>query len=891
MANLDQKPLKFTIRGAALAFNIARNTLRKRLRATGQVPEDGLYTREQIEAAIGSVPKGYRPGSATSASPAKLRELKARCKNVELKNDALLAELVNTAEIKEDLAKAFDHIGNVFAGSALDARDKRDLRENLSGWLERIESITRSKPGRTPGELDLEEDDGDAGASEFRQLQDRESRARAFSWELRNDLATGIRLLRSDVYAALELTFISATQIVYSAEIPREDQERLLNLVCNWQASDPVTNKLLQLCRPREVLKPSEWQERYRMQPADSAKSGRWRNFVYQIEPLDSVLDPNVSSLTLQFCSQLLGKSAIIEGLLCWMIDQQPCSALAVHPTLSNAISWSKNKFSPLIDGTERLAKLVNKVTPKRVRGSGENTITHKKYPGGWFLAGGSNSPSQLLRAHSVKWVLADEVDAYKDSAGADGDILTLAEQRSIRFPDSFSIQTSTPSAKGFSRIEKTMSATDERRWFCRCVRCNHQFVLMWAHVKWPKIKVEGKPTKHSVRETFIECPCCQAHLTESDRIAMIEAGEWIPTNPEVTGKRGYYGNGLMVLGPTKRGFTSWLHFFASEFLAKRKLGVAGLRPFTNLILGESFEVEGATPPDWELLFNRREVYPEYDGEVLLDKSAGLVVAGVDVQANRLEVAWTAFSETDASWGLQYLILDGNPERREVWDQLFLELQRTWRSPGGRRLGAHFVCLDSNFMKDQCAKFCKNTSRRDLTVRPTVGKPGFDRVWCNASRNDPLLTLLQVDTAKEMIYRRLRITDHESPEFMHYPVNPQCGYDAEYFRKLVIEVVVDSKGHPHWEKKREQDRNESLDLAVLCLGAKELAKPDWPRVHRWLESTPPETDWRPEQQRRQALLSLDIPDLRDVPSPATIEAGFKAILNKYPGAKKWVSVT
>lgn len=115
--------------------------------------------------------------------------------------------------------------------------------------------------------------------------------------------------------------------------------------------------------------------------------------------------------------------------------------------------------------------------------------------------------------------------------------------------------------------------------------------------------------------------------------------------------------------------------------------------------------------------------------------------------------------------------------------------------------------------------------------------------------------------------------------------------DAEYFRKLVIEVVVNDKGHPHWEKKREEDRNESLDLAVLCLAAKELAKPDWPRVHRWLETTPPETDWRPEQERHKTLLAMDIPDLRDVPSPATIEAGFKAILNKYPGAKKWVSVT
>jgi phage terminase large subunit GpA-like protein len=891
MSFSEKNPERYTIQGACRVFPISRPTLRKRLRATGQVPdENGLYSAEQIRDAIESGPRGSRPSSVPGASPAKLRELKARCTNIELKNAALLAELVNTAEIKEDLSKALDHIGSVFADSELESRDKRDLRENLSGWRERIDAITRSKPGRPNGAFDPEEDESDSETSLLRQLQDRESRARAMGWELRNDLATGIRLMRSDVYASLELTIISAVQIVYASELLREEKERLLNLVCDWQASDPVTKQLLQLCRPREVLKPSEWQERYRMQPADSAKAGRWRNFPYQVEPLDAVLDPNVSSLTLQFCSQLLGKSAIIEGLLCWMIDQQPCSALAVHPTLGNAVNWSKNKFSPLIDSIERLSKVVHKVTPKRVRGSGENTICHKKYPGGWFLAGGSNSPANL-RAHTAKWVLFDETDAYRDSAGDDGDVIFLVEQRSIRFPDSFSIQTSTPSAKGFSRIEKMFEETDMRKWFVRCPKCDGPpFVILWAHVKWPKTKAaDGKTTKHWVREAFLECPCCQAALTETDRIAMVEAGEWVPTNPEVTGgKRGYQANAFLVLGPTKRGFKSWLHFFAAEFLAKRKLGVAGLRPFTNLILGESYEIEGAEPPSWELILNRREVYPEYDGDILLDAKAGLIVAGVDVQMNRLEVAWTAFAENDATWGLQYLILDGNPERREVWDQLWTALQKTWRHPSGYVLGAHYVCIDSNFLKDMVGKFCKNTSRRDLTVRPTVGRPGFDRIWWKASRNDPLLTLLQVDTAKEIVYRRLRITDLDAAEYMHFPVNQKCGYDAEYFRKLTIEVMVRDKDVPHFIKKREEDRNEPLDLAVLCLAAKELANPDWPQVMRWLETDPPkDKDWRPEEERGSvSLVNLEIPDLRG------IEVDMASLKSKIRNdAKRWCRVT
>src|SRR4029077_9896911 len=123
--------------------------------------------------------------------------------------------------------------------------------------------------------------------------------------------------------------------------------------------------------------------------------------------------------------SQLIGKSAVIEGLLAWMIDQAPCSALAIHPTTQNAINWSKNKFSPLLDSIERLRRLVNQGRPQKQRGSGENTICWKKFPGGWILAGGSGSPANL-RAHTCKWCVFDETDAYKDSAGDDGDVISL---------------------------------------------------------------------------------------------------------------------------------------------------------------------------------------------------------------------------------------------------------------------------------------------------------------------------------------------------------------------------------------------------------------------------------------------------------------------------------
>jgi phage terminase large subunit GpA-like protein len=118
--------------------------------------------------------------------------------------------------------------------------------------------------------------------------------------------------------------------------------------------SDPdvalLIRKLLKLVEPRELLPPAEWAEKHRILPAGAAaKYGKWRNFPFQVEPLNCVNDSEVSSLTLCFASQVLGKTSIVENAIGWMIDQAPCAAMIVFPTGDNAENWSKNRLGPLI--------------------------------------------------------------------------------------------------------------------------------------------------------------------------------------------------------------------------------------------------------------------------------------------------------------------------------------------------------------------------------------------------------------------------------------------------------------------------------------------------------------------------------------------------------------
>src|SRR5437667_2469655 len=88
--------------------------------------------------------------------------------------------------------------------------------------------------------------------------------------------------------------------------------------------------KLLAVCAPRRPLSPSKWQEKHRFAPPHSPRPGKWHNDPFQVEPLDAIVDPECSSLTLMWASQYLGKSSIVEGVLAWQIDQAPAACVAV---------------------------------------------------------------------------------------------------------------------------------------------------------------------------------------------------------------------------------------------------------------------------------------------------------------------------------------------------------------------------------------------------------------------------------------------------------------------------------------------------------------------------------------------------------------------------------
>jgi phage terminase large subunit GpA-like protein len=605
---------------------------------------------------------------------------------------------------------------------------------------------------------------------------------------------------------------------------------------------------LLAQFAPRRPIAPSKWQELYRFLPPHSPRAGKWHNDPFQVEPLDTILEEGVASLTLMWCSQFIGKSSIVEGILGWQIAEDPSACVCVHPTGDNAKVWSKNRFSPLIESIPALRKLVDRKSRSNI-GSGENTVSHKLYPGGFIVAGGANSAAQLC-AHTARITAFDEVDRYPAMVGKvnreEGDVIVLVEQRSARFRNAFSIKTSTPTVKGFSRIEEEFGKTDQRKFFVRCLnpKCKHEFVILWNHIKCPEVKDEkGEIVERFTSKAYLECPKCATHYTDVRRQEMVRKGKWIATNPKVKNHRGYWANAFLVLGPTKAGYESWMHYFWDRYLSEKEMGTRALREWQNLVCAETYEIESIPPPDFLTLYNRREYYDEFEGELILPERVLLLTVGIDVQHDRVELETVGWGLQDESWGVEYRVIRGNPQLPKFWDEVDGYLKKAWRHPSGHWLSPYCTLIDSGDKPHPMYAFVRKCAPR--LVFASKGFQGFQPNWCNRSGgSNQRLFILKTDTPKENLYSNLRLTEY-GPGFCHFPSNDASNYDTTYFDQLTAERLVQSGNFPHFELRASHIRNEALDVRVLAMGAREIADPNWAKVQSWIASTP-SRDWRPK---------------------------------------------
>jgi phage terminase large subunit GpA-like protein len=548
-----------------------------------------------------------------------------------------------------------------------------------------------------------------------------------------------------------------------------------------------------------------------------SAEPGRWRTdrTPYLREPMEALsVTSDILKVVMQTGAQL-GKTETGNNWLGSIIDMTPGPTLMVQPTVETAKRTSKQRIAPMIESSPSLRE---KVAAARERDSG-NTVLMKEFRGGLLIITGANSGAGL-RSMPIRNLFLDEVDEYPGDVDGQGDPVALAEKRTATFPRRKILMTSTPTVKGTSRIESEFLQTDMRRYYVPCPDCGHMDWMRWENIRW---------TPNQPETAALACTSCGVLIDERNKTKMLARGEWRATresnNPRI---RGYHLSSLY----SPLGWKSWQEC-VEEFLAA-KHDASKLKTWVNTVLGETWEERGDSV-EAGTLRARAETYAEQ-----VPHGVGVLVASIDVQSDRLEVAVKGYGIGEESWLVHFEMLWGDPLQAALWTSLDAVLAQPFKHESGRIVRIERAVIDSGGLNtEEVYRYCKVRQRAGvpvfgepssadvrtypLSIMPIKGggmkgRPLIERP-SRTNRYALPLFVLCVDTGKDTVLGRLLI-NVPGPGYCHIPKAEWC--DDEYLEQLTSERAVRKfvKGRGwvrEWVPLRE--RNEAFDLEVYSLAA------------------------------------------------------------------------
>jgi phage terminase large subunit GpA-like protein len=619
-----------------------------------------------------------------------------------------------------------------------------------------------------------------------------------------------------------------------------------------------------------------QWADKHRkLSSKSSAEEGQYRTsrFPFLREVMEAMSPSSSVDTIVVVKSSQMGVTEASLNLIGYGIARAPCAIALVMPNDDLAKDTKRTRIDPMIELSPELRARV--ADPRKTRDAG-NTIALLEFPGGNLRLRGANSPA-ALKSWTAKWLILDEVDAYPDSAGEEGNPRMLAERATLSYQGRRKlVLISTPTIEGSSRICQEWKDTDQSFRHVPCPRCGDLSPMAWStatrfvvgarkFVKW-----NDDATLEADLDVHIKCQACGGRIEDWEREQMDAEGVWVPQHPELSARtRGFHISRLYA--PVGMGT---LLDLVRNFRKARREGDSSLCVFFNRDLGEPWYLKGERP-EWKRLYDLREQYRI--GTV--PRGGLVVVAAADVQGDRIEVAIDAYGEDMEYWAVDYRVLLGEPAAPEVWIELERLMQQVYLHEDGAPMTIRALAIDTGFATSDVYSWVRRQSRSrvfavkgdDDRTRVLVAAPQKVEVNHNGRRLKRGLMLWHVGgaVAKAEIYGKLRLEkpiDGQPfpPGYRHYPQ-----FGEEHFRQLTAEElrpVPGPNGRTVYRWNKVHERNEVLDCAVYSravthiLGLDRMRPEDWSALRGALGS--------PARVHGRATVERPAPPRPQSPPPA-----------------------
>jgi phage terminase large subunit GpA-like protein len=291
--------------------------------------------------------------------------------------------------------------------------------------------------------------------------------------------------------------------------------------------SSPWTPAERSAWAPPDNITVSEWAERHRMLPKQSAIPGPWSNRMvpYAVGVMDAFLDPGVERITIMASVQS-GKTESAYNMLGYAISQDPAPFLVVMPTDKTLRRVNKRLQDMITESPELSRYLTGDPDDLQKRSIVLNRMEI------YFATAGSKADLANVEA---RYLLMDEPDRYPAATGEEGSPVEMAEARLTTYWNRKIIEPCTPTTPD-GHINREYQRSDQRKYWVPCPQCGAYQVLSFWQVKctgaklgeWPADKRDPDFIRQQ-RVARYECVHCQGEIDDKDRPWMLAQGKWVP--------------------------------------------------------------------------------------------------------------------------------------------------------------------------------------------------------------------------------------------------------------------------------------------------------------------------------------------------------------------------
>lgn len=659
--------------------------------------------------------------------------------------------------------------------------------------------------------------------------------------------------------------------------------------------------------KPPMRMTVAEAAAKYRYVNQPGAYVGPWQNSTtpYMVEPMNLINSRHYDKMALVAPAQTGKTDALIINGIAFSVKVDPMDVMVFCPTSTAARDFSMRRV-------DRLHRHSKDVGAMLMKSRDADNKFDKHYTTGTILTLSYPSVTELA-GRPVGRILITDYDRIDDDIGGDGNAFDLASKRTTTFgsfamcvaesspsrpvKDPSWIRTSPHEAPPCDGIVGLYNRGDRRRWQWPCPHCDTYFEGTFQMLQWDtKCKETGRVLTNLEKSETVRmvCPHCGCEIEPVDRYEMNLWGMWVPEGCTVNEK------GHLVGTPMRSTFASfWLKGTAAAFVTwpklvlnyldasddyERTMSEESLKKFWNNDMGEPYlpkSIESIRVP--ETLKARAESWPEET----IPKGVRLLVASVDVQKHRFEVAVhgiapgypfdTYLIDRFNIMKSERIDVDGDPmilhpgAYLEDWDLIeTMVMNKTYElaDGSGRRMPIKMTGCDSGGEAGVTAnayEFYRKLRKEGKigrfvllkgdgkvnNPRTRVATPDSNRRDKKAiARGDVPVLMLNSNMLKDMLNGRMDVV--EAGKGMYHIPN----WSGDYvFTELCSEVRTE-KG---WDCPSHV-RNETWDLAYYVLGmcvsgqVLNIEMFDWENVPNWA------ADWdenvmiiRPEKEENVAV--------------------------------------